>query len=123
MRPVSPEQQQQHRQDTDSNQTVPRIKDIADILDEITDIGYDQLDRPVSVDIETWEDGQYKIRVSHAEGGAGRYYRDAVVQYHSKREQVEYMVARIDREGSDDELLEEEVLGQISDPLQKTGSE
>ena len=140
---VSPEQQPQHRDDReqqcqptddqlqdslnrvgdipdrDPNRDVPYLQEIAPVLDEVVDIAREHLEHPISVDIKTWQDGEYKIRVRHTEPTADRFRRESVVQYHSKREDVEAKVARLDTEGDSGELLTEDTLGTIRDPLQK----
>jgi len=131
---VPPEHERQHRQsedeqlqdpsdretvtlDRDPDRDVPYFQEIASVLDEVINIARDQLEHPISAEVETWEDGEFKITVDHAEGGGGRYYWRSVVRYHNDQEVVEGFYLREDREGDDGELLHKEELKTIPDPL------
>ena len=124
---VSPERQHQQQDETtadsDSDRDVPQIADIAQVFDEVIDIARDQLKHPISVKIQTWQDGEYQIRVRHSQGKPHRYRYEleSAIQYHSDREDVEAFLVEKDQHGDDDEVLIEDVIGHIPDPLAKKG--
>lgn len=104
-----------------ADRTVPSLETIAPVFDEVMDIARAQLERPLSVRLWTWEDGEFKIRVKHGYGG-GREMRldhEAAIQYHSRREVVEGFLVEEDTKTGEEKLLLKEELAQIPDPVPK----
>lgn len=63
---------------------MPSGTDIADAYDRLLDLADDQLERPLSTKIRSWDDGEFEIRVwhkgSHPDADA---YARTVLRYHN----------------------------------------
>jgi len=111
--PLPPERQ------LPADRIVPSMETIAPVVDEVLDIAREQLERPLTVKLWTWEDGGFKIRVEHGYPvpTGTRYSHDTAIQYHSRYEVVKAFLLEDDLETGDERVLIEEKLAEIPDPV------
>jgi len=116
---LSPEQQ------PSSQRQIPSIEAIGPVVDEVIDIARRELDVPRSVEIETWEDREFEVRVNHwyPAGSENRYGYDAVIHYHSDRETIRGVLFEEDTEADEREALLKMDWGHISDPVPEKNGE
>jgi len=95
------------------------METIAPVVDEVLDIAREQLKRPLTVKLWTWEDGGFKIHVEHGYGKSRgtRYHHETVIRYHSRYEVVKAFLLEDDLETGDERVLIEEELTEIPDPV------
>jgi hypothetical protein len=87
---------------------IPEPDDFADVYHRMLELGRDYLREPVSVKIDGWQDGTFRITVFHfVPGSDGR--REALF-YHSEEEEIIYGVE------DNDELQSKQVVEQYSSP-------
>lgn len=110
---LSPEQQPSNQRQ------IPSMETIGPVVDEVIDIARRELDAPRSVEIETWEDREFLVRIKHwsAPGVNTRYGYETAIQYHSDRETVEAFLIEEDTHTDERERLLKTELGTISDPV------
>lgn len=89
--------------DEQSVATMPRAEAFATAYDELLDLASDHLTEPVSATIDTWEDGEFRIRVYHQIPPDER----EVLYYHSSEPEVRYAIQ------SDDSIRGERVVATI----------
>ncbi|MDS0223495.1 hypothetical protein NDI54_19325 [Haloarcula sp. S1AR25-5A] len=109
----SPEQQ------LSDERQIPSIETIGPVVDEVIDIARRELDAPRSVEIETWEDREFLVRIIHwsAPGVNTRYGYETAIQYHSDRETVEAFLIEEDTHTDERERLLKTELETIPDPV------
>ena len=107
------------------DQIVPSMETIGPVVDQVVAIAREQLERPITVKLWTWEDGGFKVRIKHGYGkGIGtRYHHETAIQYHSRREVVEGFLVEEDLETGDEQVLLKEELAEISDPVPRKDEE
>jgi hypothetical protein len=114
-----PETQLSPERQPSSERIVPEMSTIGPVVDEVIDVAREQLERPISVRIWTWEDREFKVRVKHwsAPGVNTRYGYETAIQYHSKREVIEGFLVEEDTHTDDREVLLKTELGTLADPV------
>jgi hypothetical protein len=121
-----PETQLSPERQPSSERQIPSIAGIGSVIDRVIDIGRQELPAPRSVHIETWEDQEFEVRVTHwsAPGVTTRYGYETIIQYHSDRETVRGVLIEEDTETDEREALLKMELGTIPDPVtEKIGTE
>jgi hypothetical protein len=88
---------------------LPELTEMVDVYEAMVELSEEHLHRPVTVNINTWEDGTFRIRVFHQRRPTIR----ETLYYHSEEGVVRYGVE------ADDELNDEHVLTAI-DPTADT---
>lgn len=82
---------------------LPALSEVVDIYEQIVELANDHLSRPITVKINTWEDGTFRIRAFHQRRSNVR----ETLYYHSDEGVIRYGV-----EG-DDELKDEQIITTI----------
>ncbi|MFC7078338.1 hypothetical protein [Haloarcula halophila] len=101
------------------DQIVPSMETIGPVVDQVVAIARQQLKRPISVHIETWEDQEFEVRVTHwsAPGVNTRYGYESIIQYHSDRETIRGVLIEEDTETDEREALLQMDFNPIRDPV------
>lgn len=90
---------------------MPGAAAFEDVYHRLLELAADELHRPVSTTIDTWEDGTFRIRVYHHIAGAGER---ETLYYHSDEGVVRYGIEGGDR------LKDERVVTTIEPPAGST---
>ena len=120
-----PETQLSPERQPSSERIVPKMSTIGPVVDEVIDVAREQLERPISVRIWTWEDREFKVRVKHWDptGARNGYGYETVIQYHSDRETIEGFLVeepvRDTNSETDTEVLLKMDVGRIPNPVNK----
>ncbi|MFC7078069.1 hypothetical protein [Haloarcula halophila] len=92
---------------------------ISPVVEQVIEIAREQLERPIKVRLWTWEDGEFQVRVKHwyPAGSENRYGYEAVIQYHSRSEEVEGVLVEEDTIDDEKERLLKQTVAHIPDPV------
>lgn len=121
-----PETQLPPERQPSSERQIPSIAEISQVIDRVIDIGRQELSAPRSVHVETWEDQEFEVRVTHwsAPGITTRYGYESIIQYHSDRETVRGVLIEEDTETDEREALFQMEFEHIPDPVtEKMGAD
>ena len=94
---------------------IPPWDRIGPIYERVVDLAREELAAPVSVDVESWEDGEFEVIARHSHGIVcpGVRMRSSL-RYHSAAGVVEAGVIEVDKEGGDETMIHHEKIENVS---------
>lgn len=89
---------------------MPAFEEFGPVYESLLELAEEHLDSPVQTRIETWEDGEFKIRVFHgyAPQEDGQRLR-SVLRYHSAEDAVVGALLEVDEDGEETLIFREDV--------------